>query len=134
MHKLLLVIAVGLTLSMIACENKKDEGILPKVDATAQAEGANQSSSERDTFVKQVQQEIDKQAAELAGIRKRAAAATGKAKENLDQQIKRIEQEQKVLEEKLAALKASIGEKWKELKADVNAAVDKFRQSVKNAM
>lgn len=132
MHKLLLVIAMAL--SVIACEKKKGERILPKVDFTARADVLNQSSVERDAFIKQIQQEIDEQAATLSSLRKKAAAATGKAKENLEREIKTLEQEQKVVEEKLAGLKSSIGEKWKELKADVRAASDKFRQSIKNAM
>jgi cation transport regulator ChaC len=134
MHNLWLALVMGLMLSFTACEKKKEEGILPKVDSASQIETGKPSSIERDAFIRQVQQEIDKQAAELADIRNKAAVATGQAKDKLEQQLKKLEQEKKIVDEKLAGLKASVGEKWKELKADVVSAIDKFRQSVKSAM
>lgn len=64
---------------------------------------------------------------------KKAQEATGEAKAKLDQQIRKLEQEQKAAEQKLAELKSTIGEKWKELKAGVTDAIDRLNQSIRKA-
>jgi len=115
------------------CE-KKEERILPKVDSANQIEAGEQSRIEREEFIRQAQKEIDDLGVELDEIRKKAVEATGAVKNKLDQKIMALEQEQKNVEEKLVNLKAEAGEKWKELKAGVTAAIEKLRQSVQDAI
>lgn len=132
MHRLLVVLLLGLMVAFTACE-KKDESVLPKVDAADQMDAGEQSRLDREAFISQAQNEIDELDARVADIRKKAMDATGKAKEKLTQQISALEQEQKNVEERLSALRMEIGEKWKEMKAGVSAAIEQLRQSVKSA-
>lgn len=133
MNKLLPVLLLGLMLAAAACE-KKEERILPKVGSTDQTDAIEKSSSERVAFVQQAQKEIDEVGDKLADIRKKEVAATGTAKDKLDQQVLALEQEQKNVAEKLANLKSEVGEKWKDLKAGVTAAIEQLKKSVQNAI
>lgn len=130
MNKLLLVLMLG-GVAGSGCE-KKEERILPKVDSVNQIEAGEQSRIEREEFIRQAQKEIDDLGVKLDEIRKKAVEATGAVKNKLDQKIVALEQEQKNVEEKLVNLKAEAGEKWKELKAGVTAAIEKLRQSVQD--
>jgi len=133
MNKLLFALLLGGIVSLSACE-KKEERILPKVGSTAQINVQEQSRVEHEEFTKQTQKELDELGLKLSELRKKAVVATGKAKEKLDQQVAALEQEQKIVQEKLVRLKSEIGEKWKELKDGVTRSIDQFRQSVKNAI
>jgi len=134
MNQLLLVpLLSGLLLTISACD-KKDEGILPKLNSVDRVDVKEKSALEREEFIRQAQQEIDEMHIKLSYIRARAVAATGQAKEKLDRQVLLLEQEQKVVEEKLSNMKAEIGEKWKDLKTGVTAAIEQFKQSLKNSI
>jgi predicted nucleic acid-binding Zn-ribbon protein len=133
MNKFFLAVFLGAMLCASACE-KKEEKILPKVGSTDQVDASGKSRMERDEFIKQAQKEVDELGVKLADIRKKAVKATGNAKEKLDKQVLALELEQKSVEEKLATLKSEMGEKWKELKADVTSSIEQFKQSVKNAI
>lgn len=129
MDKFLPVLLLGLILATSACE-KKEERILPKVGATDQTDASEKSGSDRAAFIQQAQNELDELGIKLADIRKNAVSATGTAKDKLDQQLLRLEQERGNVEEKLANLKSEVGEKWKDLKAGVTAAIEQLKQSV----
>lgn len=130
---LLLPLLLGLLLTTAACD-KKDERILPKMDAVDQVDVKGKSEMERQEFIRQAQQEVDELRVKLSDIKARAIAATGQARVKLEQQILALEQEQKDVEERLASMKAEIGERWKDLKTGVTAAIEQFKQSLKNAI
>lgn len=134
MNKLLLVLLSVLLVFTAACEKKKEEQILPKVDSVAPGEVGEQAKLERETYIREAQKELDELAVSLAEIRKKAVVAKGNAREKLDQQIQALEQEQKDVAGKLLNLKSAIGEKWQELKSDFATSFAKFKQSVKNAI
>lgn len=130
---LLLPLLLGLILTTSACD-KRDERILPKLGSAGQVDVKEKAAMEREEFIRQAQQEVDALRVKLSDIKARAIAAKGQAKEKLEQQVLSLEQEQKVVEEKLANMKTEIGEKWKELKTGVSAAIEQFKQSLKNAI
>ncbi len=130
----LMLLTFAMLVTASACERQKEERGLPRVDFAAQADQGNQRDWERDRFASEVQREVDELAARIEELRGKALSATGKAREKIEQQIAALEQEQNDLEEKLTAMKAAMGDKWKEFKEDIAAAISKFRQSVKNAM
>jgi len=134
MNKLLPALLLGLMLATTSACEKKEERILPKVGATDQTDATEKSSSDREAFIQQAQKEIDELGDKLANIRKKALAATGTAKDKLDQQVLALEQEQKNVAEKLANLKSEVGEKWRDLKAGVTAAIEQLKKSVQNAI
>ena len=107
---------------------------MPKVDSAARSEAATKLKAERDEFLRQAQKEFDELDIKLADLRKKAASATGSARDKLNQQLLVLEEEHKNVAEKLANLQAAIGEKWQELKSDFTIAIDRFRKSVKNAI
>jgi len=133
MNKFLSVLLLGMLLSTSACE-KKEERILPKVESATQTSAAEQARIEREAFISKAQNEVDELGVKLAEIRKKAVDASGNAKEKLNQQILGLEQEKKGVEEKLTEMKSAVGEKWKEFQAGVTAAIEQFKQSVKNAI
>lgn len=130
---LLLPLLLGLILTTSACD-KRDERIIPKLGSAGQFDVKEKAAMEREEFIRQAQQEVDALRVKLSDIKARAIAAKGQAKEKLEQQVLALEQEQKVVEEKLANMKTEIGEKWKELKTGVSAAIEQFKQSLKNAI
>jgi len=132
-NKFQLVLLSIFLLAGAACE-KKEERILPKVDSAARSEAATKLKAERDEFLRQAQKEFDELDIKLADLRKKAASATGSARDKLNQQLLVLEEEHKNVAEKLANLQAAIGEKWQELKSDFTIAIDRFRKSVKNAI
>lgn len=130
---LLVLVLLGLLLTTSGCD-KRDESVLPTIDSAGQLDAKEKSAVERDEFIRQAQIEFDELAAKLADLKKKAVAATGKARTELEQQVLALEQKQRVAEEKLASMKAQIGEKWKELKSEVTEAIKQFKQSLKNAI
>lgn len=132
MNKLLLALLIGMLLGSSACE-KKEEGTLPKVDSAMQAGDGDQYMTERDEFVRKAQKELDELGVKLAGLERIAADATGSAQERLDQKIVALQDEQKIVEEKLANLKSAAGEKWKELKAAVTEGIDKLKAAMQSS-
>lgn len=133
MNKFLSVLMLGLLLSTSACE-KKEERILPKVETATQLSAEDQARFEREAFISKAQNEIDELGVKLAEIRKKTVDASGNAKEKLNKQVLALEQEQKDVEAKLADMRSAAGEKWKEFQTGVTAAIEQFKQSVKNAI
>jgi hypothetical protein len=127
MNNLLLVMLLGMLLFTSACE-RKEERILPKVDSIEQVDATEQSRLEREAFLKSARIEIDAIKIKMDELRKNAVIATGKAKDKLDQQILALEQEQKLVDQKLAEIESAIGETWKELKSGVTEEIEKFKQ------
>jgi sporulation protein YlmC with PRC-barrel domain len=84
-------------------------------------------------FLAKAEQDIAKAKEKLAEIQKRAAAATGEAKTKLDQQMVVLQQDLKVVEDKMIALKKASAGKWKEFEADVSRAVARLRLSIDKA-
>lgn len=133
MNKFLLVLLPLLIFGAVACE-KKEERILPKVGSAEKSEAGEKSGMEREAFIRQAQEEFDELGVKLAELREKALNATGSSREKLNQQLIALEEEQKHVAEKLVNLKSAIGEKWKELKSDFTTSIEKFKQSVKNAV
>jgi len=140
MNRLLILLLLGVSLALSACQKKEDE-TAPKMSseevkkevkeaAVAVGEHVNQ---ERNEFVDKVQKEMDELNNKLAELKKQALEATGEAKTKLDQQIQNLEQELKAAEQKLADLKSATGDKWNELKAGVSDAVEHLKQSFQKA-
>lgn len=140
MNRLLILVLLGLSFLFSACE-KKEEFVTPQTGT----EGAKPESSDakmpvedtakqmRDEFASKMQQDMDELNAKLAELRTRALTLTGKAREKIDQQIHRLEQEQKTAAQKFDALKSATGEQWNAMKSGVADAVEHFKQSVKKA-
>lgn len=134
MKKFLPFLLLLLIFGAAACEKKKEEQILPKVGSAAKSDAGERSVMEREAFIRQAQQESDELAVKLADLRRKALNATGSSREKLNQQLVALEEEQRNVAEKLVNLKSAIGEKWKELKSDFTTSIEKFKQSVKNAV
>ena len=91
-----LILLFGLLLALSACEKKKEELILPKVNTgEVQKEAkevvstlADQAKRERDEFVSNAQKDMDQFATRMASLKKKAQEASGETKSKLDQQIR----------------------------------------------
>ena len=139
MNRLLLLVLLGVSLMVSACE-KKEEYVLPKTAESAKQESAtasmpatDQAKQMRNEFVGKMQQDMDEMNAKLGEIKTKAQTLTGEAKVKIDQQIQNLEQEQKTAGQKFDALKSATGEKWTEMKSGVSDAVDRLKQSIQKA-
>ena len=138
MNRLLMPVLLGLSLVLFACGKKEEtappasgaEGVKQEVTAAIGA-AEEQAKKMRNEFVSKAQQEMDELNAKLAELKTKAQTLTGEAKVKLDQQIQKLEQEQKEAAQKLGELRAATAEKWNELKAGVSESVDRFKQAVK---
>ena len=139
MNRFLLVLLaalLGLVLAISACE-KKEEKAPPKVSSEDVKKEAKEAvgaaveyvNQERDEFVNKAQKDMDAINVRIEELKKKAQDATGEAKVKLEQQIESLEQRRQAAEEKLDALKSATGEAWKDLKADVEAAIHHLKQS-----
>jgi hypothetical protein len=117
--------------------NKEGKIVLPgatkeAVKAMPKFEYATTSTT-RDQFIAKADKELGAAQTKIADLERKAAAATGEAKIKLDQQLVSLKQELKVASDKLAALKATSVEKWKEFEVDVSKAMERVRASIAKA-
>lgn len=137
MLRLLIPVLIGLSVLFSGCE-KKEEFVTPKTNgesAKQEAAPGTQSAQEqakqvRDEFVAKMQQEMEELNVKLTELRTKAQAMSGQAREQVEQQIKNLEQEQKEATAKFESLKSATAEKWEELKAGAADALDRFKKSM----
>lgn len=135
MNRSLMLLILGMTLILSACE-KKEEAAPPvtsaedvqKEAAEITAAKADQEMLARNEFVAKTQQELDELNVKLVELKDKAKVLTGEAKAKIDQQVQNLEQEQKTAAQKLDELKAATGEKWNELKAGVSATIERTKK------
>ena len=138
MKRLMIPILLAAVLTVPAC-GKKDESTMPKTDAgeikTQVNEAVNtladKARTERGEFVNKSQIDIDNLNKQMLELKQKAEKATGEAKAKMDQRLQSLEQDNKALEEKFDDLKASTGEKWRELKAGVSDAIKSLKELIK---
>lgn len=142
MKRWLMFVLVGLSaiLFFSGCE-KKEEFVKPKTagESAKQARVPDSQSTQeqakqmRDEFVAKMQQEMDELNMKLAELRAKAQSLSGQAREEIEAQIKRLEQEQKEAAVKFDALKAATVETWNELKSGAAEALERFKRSIEKA-
>ena len=132
----LLAALLGLVLAVSACQKKEEKAPAKVTSEEVKKEAkeavgatAEYATQERDEFVNKAQEDMDAINVKMEELKKKMQEETGEAKAKLEQQIQKLEPERQVAEEKLAALKSATGEAWKDLKADVEAAIDRLKQS-----
>lgn len=134
MKRLLLPVLLGLALNVSAAE-KKEGGVSPKTGSTDVRKEAGEAvdaatakaRQERDEFVGKAQKEMVELNKKMAELRKKAKKLGGEAKTKLDLQIRNLELDLKVAEQKVADLKSATGEKWEELKTEVSGVIDRLK-------
>lgn len=137
MNRLLMLVLLGLSIILSACE-KKEQLPQPTIGSESAEKPAGASMTEqaqqaRKAFVDKAQQEMDALNLKLGELKRKAQTLTGEAKVKIDQQIQNLEQEQKAAAQKLDEMKSATGDKWDALKAGVADAVERFKQSFEKA-
>lgn len=120
-----------------ACDKKKDIE-LPKMgsgDVSKEAGElkdalASTAAKERDEFMARMDQERAELNVRIEALKKEAAQATGTAKAELEAQLAKLEDEQKVADQTLVEMRSAIGEKWNALKASLNESFERLRRSL----
>lgn len=123
-----------------ACDKKQDID-LPKMgsgDVSREAGElkdalANTAAKEREEFMAKMDQERAELNVRIEALKKDAAQATGTAKAELEAQLAKLEDEQKVADQTLVEMRSAIGEKWDALKAALNESFDRLRRSLDGA-
>lgn len=139
MNRTTLVLAVAASLTAFGCSKEvppaKPEASAADVrqEATEAAGPAAQSAEqEKDQYIRDAQQELDRMKERVASLNSQAKAATGEAKAKLDAQVADLQAQWLVLDARLADLKRATAEKWQEAKASFNEQMREMKQSLDN--
>ncbi|MDY7537415.1 PRC-barrel domain-containing protein [Undibacterium sp. RTI2.1] len=89
-------------------------------------------TAKRDLFLANAEQDLNKAKAKIAEIQKKSATLSGEAKTKLDQQLQTLQQDVKLAEDKLTAMKRAEAKKWKNFEADVNKAFVRMKHSMES--
>lgn len=137
MSQLLMLMLLGASLLLAGCE-KKEAFPPPKTNAedvqqapVVNVEAATEQA--RKEFVSKARKDLDVLNTKLAEFRNKTKVLTGEAKAQVEKQIKNLEQEQSIAEQKLAELQTATAGKWSELKQGVSEGIDRFKQALEKA-
>lgn len=120
-----------------ACDKKKDMDI-PKMGSGDVSKEAGElkdaitskAAKERDEFMATVERERAELSGRVEVLKKEAAQAKGNAKAELDAQIAKLEQEQKIADETLREMRTTAGEKWNSLKVALHESMDRLKRTL----
>lgn len=127
--KVLLVL--GLVGSVVYATDKA-QVVKQKASETVDAAG-EYTKEQKEAIQKTYDEKMKAISEEIADLKKDAQTATGKAKDELDKEIKYLEKKQKSLQKDMARWKESSGKAWDEMKAGMSAAMDKLTESYQKA-
>jgi myosin heavy subunit len=136
MVRLLMLMLVGLSLSLGACEKREHKAESDNVSSKevqqkvteAMQTAADYAKQEKDDYVASVQKEMDEARQDIERLKAKAKTASAKAKVEIDRDIKAAEAKWEVAEQKLHELKAASIESWKNLRAGMDKAVGDVKQ------
>ncbi|HKQ30030.1 MAG TPA: hypothetical protein VJS66_01985 [Burkholderiales bacterium] len=131
MIRLLISVVIGLSLALGACEKRQDKVTSTEVQqkvTDAMQTAADYAKQEKDDYVAQVQEDINAARQDIERLKVKAKTAGAKTKAEVERDIKAAEAKWEVAEQKLRELKAVGLESWKNLRADVDKAVDDAKQ------
>lgn len=139
MNRLLTVVLLPVAFVMGACG--KDEPPPPASKAPEVSIPAKDISSavaalpggEQGEFVLKLQKDMDELTTSIKDLRTKADGMSGEAKQKLEEQIRKLEEDLQATQLKFAELKSAAGDKWKELQAGMNESIDRLKQSAKQA-
>jgi hypothetical protein len=66
----------------------------------------------------------------IEALKKDAAQATGSAKAELDAQLAKLEEEQKVTDQTMIEMRSAMGEQWDALKIALNESFERLKRSL----
>lgn len=133
MVRVLSLVIVGLFAVLVACQKQEPAKVTAKdvEEKTAAAAGtaADYAKQQKDEYIARAEKEIDAIKVDVAKLKTKAKTASAKAKQDLERDIKALDDKRDVAERKLAELKvASVGA-WEKLKTGVDKAVDDLKQA-----
>jgi sporulation protein YlmC with PRC-barrel domain len=103
------------------------------VKAMARFEYAD-DRADRSAFMAQADSDISKGKADVAGLERKAGAASAEARVALDLQVKSLHADLKAAEGKLSEMKSASASRWKEFQAGVTDANVRMRKSIDKAL
>jgi sporulation protein YlmC with PRC-barrel domain len=90
-------------------------------------------TSKRDAFVAAADKDIVRGKAAVAGLEKKAGAASAEAKVKIEQDLTTLRADVKSAEASLSQMTHAAATRWKEFEADVSASTARLRESVDKA-
>lgn len=131
-----LLVVLGLVGSVVYAMDtkvdKKGQEVKQKALETAQAAG-EYTNEQKVEMQKNFEEKINKVSREIADLKKDAAAASGKVKKELDEEIQALEKKQKSIQKDLARWKKSSGKAWEDMKNGMSQAMDSISESYQKA-
>ena len=131
MKVLNILIVVGLVGSVVYATDKA-QVVKQKASETVQA-ASDYTKEQKEEIQKSTEDKLNTISAEISDLKKDAKNATGKAKEEIDQELKYLERKQASLKKDLQRWKESSGKAWDEMKSGMSAAVDRLGESYQRA-
>ncbi|MEO7161129.1 MAG: hypothetical protein ABIX00_11625 [Polaromonas sp.] len=124
---LVLVVAAA----TVACDKIKPP--LPEMQKPPATSGqASPQESERTAFAQAAQKELDELKATIAEFKTKAEAASAQTKAKLGEEVKNLEADLHVAEQRLTELKAATVESWNQVKESFSSALQKLKGGVEN--
>jgi TolA-binding protein len=138
MKRTTLVLAIAASLAAFGCSKEEAppaKGEASAVDVRKEAtEAAGTAAAyveqEKDQFIRDAQQELDRMEDRIASLNSRAKTATAETKAKLDAQVADLQAQWLVLEARLADLRKATAENWQEAKASFDEQMQQLKQSL----
>jgi predicted nucleic acid-binding Zn-ribbon protein len=126
---------IGLVLvfaaASVACDKIKPP--MPELEKSPATSGqASQPEGERNAFMQAAEKELNDLKATIAEFKAKAEAASAQTKAKLGEEVKDLEADLRVAEQRLTELKAATVESWNQVKETFSSALEKLKGGVEN--
>jgi len=137
MKKSLSVIGLVLVVAAVSVACDKIKPPMPELQKSPATTGqASQPEGERKAFMQAAEKELNDLKATIAEFKAKAEAASAqakaKAKARLGEEVKNLEADLRVAEQRLTELKAATVESWNQVKETFSSALEKLKGGVEN--
>lgn len=133
MKKSLSVIGLVLVVAAasVACDKIKPP--LPEMQKSPATSGqASQPEGERKAFMQAAEKELKDIKATITEFKAKAEVASAQTKARLGEEVKNLEADLRVAEQRLTELKAATVESWNQVKETFSSALQKLKGGVEN--
>jgi len=91
------------------------------------------ASEKKEQFQARMKKDLASFDAEIERLKEKSSEAAGNAKDQIDEQLKKVEVQRMTVTEKMGELSRSSGDAWKEVKKGVESAYSEMKNAFKKA-
>jgi hypothetical protein len=132
-NKSLSVISLVLVVAAVSVACDKFKPPMPELQKSPAVSGqASQPEGERNAFMQAAEKELNDLKATIAEFEAKAEVTSAQTKARLGEEVKNLEADLRVAEQRLAELKAATAESWNQVKETFSSALKKLKGGVEN--